>query len=85
MTEQEILIDIRERLVAVETKLDMLTCSPENHSHIEGRVIEIEACGKSTMHRLKALEDNNTWLWRTVAGTIIAAGIGVLATLIKKG
>jgi hypothetical protein len=46
---QEILSDIRERLVRVETKIDD---------------------GLKT--RLDRLEDNQTWLWRTVGGSILA-------------
>jgi anti-sigma-K factor RskA len=82
LTEAEIINDIRERLVAIETKLDTLTCSPEKHSLIESRVIEIEVCNKSTSHRIKALEDNNTWLWRTLFGAIIAAAV---AFVFKRG
>ena len=52
---QEVLIDIRERLVRVETKID-----------------------DGLKARLTKLEDNQTWLWRTVIGGFIAAAITFL-------
>ena len=56
---QEVLIDIRERLVRVETKID-----------------------DGLKARLTKLEDNQTWLWRTTIGVIIA---GVIAFIFKWG
>jgi len=90
LTEAEILIDIRERLKVVETKLDILTnnptCNSENHNAVESRVVEIETCNKSTVHRLKILEDNNTWLWRTMAGAVIVSLITAIVSIVfKKG
>jgi hypothetical protein len=56
---QEILNDIRERLVRVETKID-----------------------DSLKSRLDKIEDNQSWLWRTVIGGFIA---GVIAFIFKWG
>jgi hypothetical protein len=56
---QEVLNDIRERLVRVETKID-----------------------DSLKSRLDKIEDNQTWLWRTVIGGFIA---GVMAFIFKWG
>lgn len=56
---QEVLIDIRERLVRVETKID-----------------------DSLKVRLDKIEDNQTYLWRTTIGGIIA---GVIAFIFKWG
>jgi hypothetical protein len=56
---QEILTDIRERLVRVETKID-----------------------DSLKSRLDKLEDNQTWLWRSVIGGFLA---GVIAFIFKWG
>lgn len=79
MSDQEVLVDIRERLVRVETKIDAQNDIRERVEAVEDKAIEVEARSKSNTHRLDKLEANSTWLWRTVAGAIIAAGIGALA------
>ena len=33
--------------------------------------------------RIKKLEDNQQWLWRTIGGSIIATGIGAIIFVIK--
>lgn len=76
MTEQEVLIDIRERLVRVETKLDAQNKLNEKVDNNETKITEVESRSKSNTHRLDSLEDNITWLWRTVAGAIIVAFVG---------
>lgn len=79
MTEQEVLVDIRERLVRVETKLDNQNGLREKVDFIENKSTETEARSKSNTHRIDRLEANNTWLWRTIVGAIIVAGAGALA------
>jgi hypothetical protein len=36
-----------------------------------------------TKDRVKKIEDNQSWLWKTVAGSIIAVVIGVIVFVIK--
>jgi len=79
MTEPNLLMDIRERLVRVETKLDNHNGIRERVDAVEDRVIENESRGKSNTHRINKLEENNTWLWRTVVGAIICAAVAALA------
>ena len=79
MTEQEVLIDIRERLVRIETKQDAQGDLGKKVDSIETKGVETEARSKSNCHRIDKLEENNTWLWRTVVGAIICAGIAALA------
>ena len=79
MTEPNLLMDIRERLVRVETKLDNHNGIRERVDAVEDRVIENEGKGKSNTHRVDKLEENNTWLWRTVVGAIICATVAALA------
>lgn len=83
MTEQEVLIDIRERLVRVETKLDNNNDLRDRVSAVEDKTIETDARAKSNTHRIDGLEANNSWLWRTISGSIIAAVIGVFIALVK--
>jgi len=78
LDEQEVLVDIRERLVRVETKLDAQNGLREKVDSIESKLTETEARSKSNTHRIDALEANTTWLWRTTIGAIIAAAIGAL-------
>jgi len=79
MTEPNLLMDIRERLVRVETKLDNHNGIRERVDAVEDRVIENESRGKSNTHRINKLEENNTWLWRTVVSAIIIAAVAALA------
>ncbi|MHB8124627.1 MAG: hemolysin XhlA family protein [Desulfitobacteriaceae bacterium] len=79
MTEQEVLIDIRERLVRLETKLDTQSDLREKVENMEAKAIETESRSKSNTHRINKLEANNTWLWRTIAGAVIVAGVTALA------
>lgn len=76
---QEVLIDIRERLVRVETKLDNQNDLRDRVGVVEEKATETESRSKSNTHRLDKLEANNTWLWRTVVAAIIAATIGGFA------
>ncbi|MCO1599806.1 hemolysin XhlA family protein [Desulfosporosinus nitroreducens] len=78
---QEVLIDIRERLVRVETKLDNQNDLRDRVGVVEEKATETESRSKSNCHRLDKLEANNTWLWRTVAGAIISGGAGALMIL----
>lgn len=76
MTEQEVLVDIRERLVRVETKLDGHNSLRDKVVSLENKLTETETCSKAHSKQLNQLEENNRWLWRTVVGAIIAAAVG---------
>jgi Protein of unknown function (DUF1267). len=79
MTEQGLVADIRERLVRVETKIDALNDLSKKIDDAVTKATETEQRSKSNTHRIDKLEANNTWLWRTVVGAIIVAGVGALA------
>jgi peptidoglycan hydrolase CwlO-like protein len=79
MGEQETLIDLRERMVRIETKLDAQNGLREKVDSMENKATEAEQRSKSNTHRIDQLEANLTWLWRTIAGAVIAAGIAALA------
>lgn len=63
--------EILQRLTRVETKIDMM---------ISARDMAQEALQstKAAHHRLDKLESNQTWIWRTVVGAIIAACISLI-------
>jgi anti-sigma-K factor RskA len=75
---QEVLIDIRERLVRVETKLDNQNDLRDRTCNVEEKATETEARSKSNTHRIDKLEEANVWLWRTFAGAIIVAGVSAV-------
>lgn len=81
---EDVLIDIRERLVRVETKLDAQMDLKEKVDKVETKATETEARSKSNTHRINKLEENNTWLWRTTVGAIIVTFVGFLFAFLKK-
>lgn len=81
MDEQGVLMDIRERLVRVETKLDNHNGIRERVDAAEDKVIETESRSKSNTHRVDKLEENNTWLWRTIAGALIIVAITAMVVI----
>ena len=85
MVEKDVLVDIRERLVRVETKIDNQNAILAKVDTLEDKVIETEQRSKSNTHRIDRLEANNTWLWRTIAGAIIAGVISLFFTFKQGG
>lgn len=81
---EDVLIDIRERLVRVETKIDTQNDLRKKVDDTEMKVTEVDARSKSNTHRVNKLEENNTWLWRTTVGAIIVTFIGFMFTFLKK-
>lgn len=81
--QNEVLIDIRERLVRVETKLDANNDLRDKVDSHETKITEVDSRSKSNTHRLDKIEANITWLWRTILGAVIAAGISALAIFSK--
>ena len=79
MDPQDVLNDIRERLVRIETKQDAQADLGKKVDGIEKTGVETESRSKSNTHRIDKLEANLTWLWRTIVGAVIVAGIGALA------
>jgi len=76
--ETRVLSEIRERVVRLETKIDAMTDVRTTADEAKEKAIEALDKAKSAHHRLDEIKDNQKWLWRTVAGTIIAGVIGAL-------
>jgi hypothetical protein len=51
------------------------------YNGVEKESAEALQSTRSAHKRLDAVEDNITWLWRTVVGSLIIAAIGFLFTL----
>jgi len=80
---QEVLIDIRERLVRVETKLDNQNDLRERVGAVETKATETESRSKSDTDRIDKLEEANRWLWRTLTSALIAGIISVAVAILK--
>ncbi|BAH43915.1 conserved hypothetical protein [Brevibacillus brevis NBRC 100599] len=76
--EMQVLSDIRERIVRVETKLDSMTDVRVTAEEAKEKANEALQYGKSAHHRLNEVADNQKWLWRTVIGALIAGAIALL-------
>lgn len=69
--ERELLIEILQRVTAVETKVNTMA----NTKDIANEALQST---KSAHHRLDKVESNQTWLWRTVVGAVIAGAIALM-------
>ena len=81
----EILLEVKSDVAKIDGKLDSYNGLREKVDKVETKTTETDARSKSNTHRIDKLEANNTWLWRTVAGAIIAAVITAFTTLVRKG
>lgn len=79
----EMLSEIRERIVRVETKIDAMTDVRKTAEEAKEKGSEALQSAKSSHHRLDSVESNQTWLWRTVIGALLAGAIGLLFFYIK--
>ena len=72
MDEKETIQEIRERLVKIEMLLENIPQS------INLQLENLEDKLKVANHRIEDLEKNNTWLWRTIVGAVVAGAIALL-------
>jgi hypothetical protein len=75
MNDQEILIEIRERLVRVETKID-------GYNGLREKLDKTYGITVNSRDDIDEMKDNQKWLWRTVIGGIIGA---IIAFIVKWG
>ncbi|REK74395.1 hemolysin XhlA family protein [Paenibacillus paeoniae] len=69
----EMLSEIRERIVRVETKIDVMTETKETAMVAARNAAEALQSVKAAHHIINDVQDNQKWLWRTVIGGIVAA------------
>ncbi|MFR4583896.1 hemolysin XhlA family protein [Clostridium cadaveris] len=72
MDDRETIQDIRERLVRIEILLE------ENSKASNLQIVALEEKIKVCNHRIDDLENQSTWLWRSVIGAFIAGAIALL-------
>lgn len=73
MEDNTALIDIRERLVRIETIL-----KEQDYKNLQQIATEALAMAKNNAEEIAKLQSANTWLIRTVIGAIIAAIMGFI-------
>lgn len=77
-----ILSDIRERMVRVETKIDTMTDVQIKADNAESKAIEALTSTRSAHKRIDKIDKALFWVVTTVIGAVI---IGIMALLIKGG
>lgn len=85
MENQEILSEIRERIVRVETKIDSMKDISKTADEAKEKANEALLSAKSAHHRIEDVADNQKWLWRTVIGALLVGAIGLLFFFVQKG
>lgn len=82
MNEIDSIQEIREKLVKIEALLESMKKTDELERKIlEGKLTLQEEQIKVANKRIKDLEDNQRWTWRTIVGAIIVGAIGILYKL----
>jgi len=79
MNEADSIQEIKERLVKIETLLEQMTKTDD----LERKVLEeklrlLEEQIKVANKRIKDLEENQKWTWRTIVVAVIVGAIGIL-------
>ena len=79
---EQVLIDIRERLVRVETKIDAQSDIRETAAQAAKDAAEALSRAKSAQHRLDKIDKIIFWAATTVIGAVI---LGVIAMFMRGG
>lgn len=77
--------DVKERLIRIEENVKRITDIQNDVDNLKIASTQHESSGKSAHKRLDSLENNQTWLWRTVIGAIIVGAISLLFAASKGG
>ncbi len=77
--ELNVLTEIRERMVRVETKLDNMADLRQVAYDAHDSAKEALQSSKAAHHRLDEVSDNQRWLWRTVVASVIGMVVTILA------
>lgn len=72
MDERDNIQEVKERLIRIETLLDQMVKTDA----LERKLLEEKI--KVANNRIADLEKNNTWLWKTIVGSIIAGAFALL-------
>ena len=82
MAEENIIQDIKERLVRIEILLENNTCNQKAMlENVESRLSDRISVAN---HRIEDLEENNKWLWRTLMVLVAGGAITIITNLLSK-
>lgn len=80
MADHDVQSEILQRLARVETKIiDMdhdLDQDLSRTTHANESIIEAMSMIRNNSNRLERIEDNQKWMWRTIAGAVLVAVVG---------
>lgn len=76
MDDNKFQMEVMTRLTAIETLLKQL-----DFREINDKLNKAETTAENNKERIEKLEDNGKWLWRTVAGSLILAVLGLIIKL----
>lgn len=74
--------ELRERLVRLETILEALGEDRETVKLSKETALHAIQAAKSAHHRLDDMKEGQRWIWRTIAGTILASAASILTSFI---
>lgn len=75
--------DFKERLIRIEENVRDVKNVKSDVEELKIKNASLESKANSAHKRLDTLENNQTWLWRTVVGAIILGGIGLLFFIVQ--
>lgn len=73
MGAEDKLIEILERVVSIETKID-------GYNNLREKLDKTYGLARQNQKDVSEIKDNTKWLWRTIAGAIL---VGILGAIIK--
>lgn len=84
--DRQMLLEVKEQTARILERLDHLSSQREEDRENIERIMDLEHSKQNLRmeqieNRISKIESNNTWLWRTIAGIIITAVLGVVITL----
>lgn len=85
MAEQTFEREVLDRLKTIEVKLDGYKDVKETVYENQRKIMLLENDQNDTKNEIKAMQDENRWLKRTVVAALITAGVGVLFVFLKAG
>lgn len=75
MSESDAIQEVRESLIEIKGILKNMSDTNDL------KLANFEEKIKVANNRIADLENNNTWLWRAIAGTIISAAMALLVNI----
>lgn len=75
--------EVLDRLIKIETKLDSVESMKKTSYDNQRDIIALKKDTDEQEKRIRAIEDSNTWLWRTAVGAVITTLISILYQFIS--